>query len=174
MGFVGRFTQGPAMILRLLRALVPSALMVTAIAACSKDSQMPADKASAQISGYNHTADYIHKFSVDGAWGGNVRAYGGGGSFVCCVIYPLVWYPELTARVRWTTSSSDPEATGDAAIGKWHELVVPIEKYEKPGTTLNVHFLPQGEVRLIVTSGSANQPNYPGPPAPVKPADFKW
>jgi Protein of unknown function (DUF3304) len=159
---------------RYLKALVSAALMTTALSACSGGSPLPTDKASANISGYNHTEDYIHEFYVDGAWGGNVFAYGGGGSFVCCIAYPRQWREGLTAKVRWTTSSSDPEATGDAIKGKWHEVVVPIERYTMPGTTLNVHFLPGGLVRLIVTSGSSDQPGYPGPPSPIKPKDFKW
>ncbi|WP_155520603.1 DUF3304 domain-containing protein, partial [Ralstonia solanacearum] len=54
--------------------------------------------------------------------------------FVCCLIYPEKWSPGLTAKVKWTTSSSDPNATGDAAKPHWHEAVVPIDQYSKPGT----------------------------------------
>ena len=169
-----RIEQGCAVIRKPFLALLSIALMATTMTACSKDNGLAPDKASAQITGYNHTAEYIHRFSVDGAWGGNVFAYGGGGSFVCCVIYPRQWRPGLTATVKWSTSSSDPEATGDDIVGKWHEAVVPVEKYDIPGGALNVHFLPEGKVRLIVTNGSADQPNYPGPPPPIKPKDFKW
>lgn len=157
-----------------LKHLIPVALMTTALSACSGSSPPPSETASANLSGYNHTEDYIHEFYVDGTWGGNVFAYGGGGSFVCCIAYPRQWREGLAAKVRWTTSSSDPEATGDAIKGKWHETVAPIERYTQPGTTLNVHFLPEGKVRLIITSGSAAQPGYPGPPPPVKPKSFKW
>ena len=159
---------------RTLQALVSVALTASALFAWAGGDPITSDKASANISGYNHTEDYIHEFYVDGAWGGNVFAYGGGGKFVCCIVYPREWREGLNAKVRWTTSSSDPEATGDAIKGKWHEAVAPIERYTKPGTTLNVHFLPGGQVRLIVTSGSSDQPGYPGPPSPVKPKDFKW
>jgi hypothetical protein len=76
--------------------------------------------------------------------------------------------------VKWTTSSSDPKATGDDIVGKWHEKVVTIEEYKKPAGTLNVHFLPNGQVRLIVSDWVAGFPEYPGPPAPVKPADFPF
>lgn len=160
--------------IRLLQSLIPAALMVSTLGACSKDNGLAPDKATAQISGYNHTEDYIHQFFVDGAWGGNVFAYSGGGSFVCCLIYPRQWRPGLTAKVRWSTASSDPKATGTAAEEKWHETVVPIEAYKEPGTTLNVHFLPDHKVRLIVFSGSDLAKGYPGPQLPPKPKDFKW
>lgn len=149
-----------------------SAVLSISLAACSKPAA--SDKLTANLSAYNHTPDYIHQYYVDDEWGGNSRAYGGGGSFVCCIVYPKTWRPDLTAQVRWTTSSSDPNATGDAAIGKWHETTVAIDQYSKPGTTLNVHFLPKGEVRLVITNMSAGHPDYPGPVAPEMPADFPF
>ncbi len=144
-----------------------------ALAACNPAAAVD-EKMTANISGYNHTADYIHQFYIDGQGGGNAFAYSGGGSFVCCIRYPKNWRPGLTAKVRWTTSSSDPGATGDAASEHWHEKVVPVERFTTPGTTLNAHFLPGGEVRLIITSMTAGWPGYPGPPAPVKPDDFPF
>ena len=144
------------------------------LAACSEDSQKPKSAAKpepavASLSGYNHTADYIHQYYVDGQGGGNVYAYEGGGSFVCCIAYPEQWRAGLSVKVRWTTSSSDPEATGPDAVEEWHEKVVLIDRYQEGGTRLNVHFLPGGEVRLIITSQTAGAPGYPGPSAPVKP-----
>ncbi|MCD7100410.1 DUF3304 domain-containing protein [Stenotrophomonas sp. MMGLT7] len=127
------------------------------------------DTATASISAYNHTEDYIHQFYVDGQGGGNSYPYEGGGRFVCCIGYPRQWRPGLTATVRWTTSSGIP---GIRTEPVWHEKVVPIERYEKTGTTLNVHFLPQGEVRLLIWSGSAGSTGYKGPDAPVKPAGW--
>jgi hypothetical protein len=148
-----------------------AAALVGPLAACSKP---PEAKPTANLSAYNHTPDYIHQYYVDGQWGGNSYAYGGGGSFVCCIVYPREWRPDLTAKVRWTTASSDPKATGDAGVGKWHEATVTIDRYTEPGTRLNVHFLPKGEVRLVITNKSAGHPDYPGPPSPVMPADFPF
>ncbi|MCT7329322.1 DUF3304 domain-containing protein [Ralstonia mojiangensis] len=131
------------------------------------------DEVAASITSYNHTPDYIHQFYVDGTWGGNAFAYGGGGKFVCCIAYPRTWHPGLTATVKWTTSSSDPNATGDAVKPHWHEAVVPIEKYVETGT-LHVHFLPENKVRLIISSKGAGHPDYPSLAYPVKPADFHF
>ena len=151
-----------------------ASFVVAMVLACSdSNGKLPDNMATANISGYNHTAEYIHQFYVDDAWGGNVFAYAGGGKFVCCLIYPRQWKPGLQAKVRWTTSSSDPAATGEDIVGKWHEAVVSIEKYDKTGT-LNVHFLPDGKIRLIVSNMSDIHPDYPGPRLPPKPKDFKW
>ena len=158
------------------RCFGAAAIALTAFCALTACTSKPAptdDEVAASITSYNHTPDYIHQFYVDGTWAGNSFAYGGGGSFVCCVVYPKNWRPGLTATVKWTTSSSDPNAEGDAAKPHWHEAVVPVERYVGAGT-LHVHFLPGGEVRLIVSSKAAGHPDYPGPSYPVKPADFHF
>jgi Protein of unknown function (DUF3304) len=155
-------------------AFLKAALMASLVGPLVACSKPPEAKPTANLSAYNHTPEYIHEYYVNDQWGGNSRAYGGGGKFVCCIAYPKLWRPDLTAKVRWTTSSSDPKATGDAAVGKWHDATVAIDRYSEPGTRLNVHFLPKGEVRLVITNKSAGHPDYPGPPAPVMPADFPF
>lgn len=145
------------------------ALLVLPLVACSGKKRAP-ESQSANISAYNHTGDYIHQFYVDGAGGGNSRPYGGGGSFVCCISYPAKWRPGLSAKVKWTTSSGNPKDTSpEAAVEHWHEKVVSIEKYDEPGGLLNVHFLPNGEVRLIISNKRAGAKDYPGPAYPAKP-----
>ncbi len=149
------------------------ALLVLPLAACS-GKERARESYSANISAYNHTGDYIHQFYVDGAGGGNSRPYGGGGSFVCCISYPAEWRPGLSAKVKWTTSSGNPKDTSpEAAVEHWHEKTVPIDKYEIPGSTLNVHFLSGGEVRLVISSKGAGAKGYPGPDYPVKPSGLK-
>ena len=159
---------------KILGATAIAAASLYALSACVTKPDPMDGKATASITSYNHTPDYIHQFYVDDTWGGNSFAYGGGGSFVCCLVYPKTWRPGLTATVKWTTSSSDPNATGDAAKPHWHEAVVPIEKYAEEADTLHVHFLPEGKVRLIISSKGPGQRSYPGPSYPVKPADFHF
>jgi hypothetical protein len=147
------------------------ALCTLALAACSTRERAP-ESYSANISPYNHTGDYIHQFYVDGGGGGNSRPYGGGGSFVCCISFPAEWRPGLGAHVKWTTSSGNPRDTSpEAAVEHWHEKTVPIDKYDVPGGMLNVHFLPGGEVRLIISNKGAGAKDYPGPAYPVKPSN---
>ena len=144
-------------------------LWVSALVGCNGD-EPDKGPAIAQISAYNHTADYIHEFYINGRWGGNARAYGGGGGFVCCIGYPREWRPDLTATVRWSTSASrNKPFTGVT----WREEVVPIERYDQLGS-LNVHFLPDNKVRLIISPGSPGFPGYRGPAAPEKPADWPY
>ena len=145
-------------------------LLAIGLTGCEEKPKV-AERAYIKITGYNHTEDYIHQFYVDQGGGGNVFAYSGGGGFVCCIGVPGEWRPGLTATVRWTTSSSIP---GTHSGETWHEQVVPIEPYGKEGTTLNVHFLPLGKVRLIISMMGSGNPNYPGPPYPEKPADWPY
>ncbi|PJJ96080.1 hypothetical protein CO611_09160 [Lysobacteraceae bacterium NML03-0222] len=152
------------MTLRLFKALGLAAGL--ALTGCS---QAEETTAIASMSAYNHTADYIHQYYINGQWGGNSRAYGGGGSFVCCIIYPRQWHEGLSATVRWSTSDTAPYGSPEET---WHEKVVPIERYEAPGTRLNVHFLPSHEVRLIIWNGASGTSAYPGPPPPVAPEGF--
>ncbi|MEC5080641.1 DUF3304 domain-containing protein [Xanthomonas oryzae pv. oryzicola] len=151
----------------MLAALLP-------LGACSKPTgeQVDGGMATANISPYNHTGDYIHQLYIDGQWGGNSYAYGGGGSFVCCITYPRKWHQGLQAKVRWTTSSSNPNASLEEGKPTWHEKIVPIERYEKSGTRLNVHFLPNNDVRLIIWNGASGTEGYPGPPPPQAPPDW--
>lgn len=151
---------------RLLQA-VGTALLIATLMGCNGE-EPDNGPAHASITAYNHTADYIHEFYVNGSWGGNSRAYGGGGKFVCCIGYPRNWHPDLTATVRWSTSASKPNPYEGET---WHEQVVPIEQFDELGT-LNVHFLPEHKVRLIISTGSPGFPGYRGPAAPVKPVGW--
>jgi len=139
-------------------------LLITLVAckpAASDESQ--SEQLSANISGYNHTDDYIHQFYVDEASGPNISAHGGGGKFSCCIVYPSQWKLGMSAKVRWTSSASYPSTDPTET---WHEAVVPIDQYKTPGTRLNVHFLPKGEVRLVISSMASGHPDYPGPLPP--------
>ncbi|NWC11760.1 DUF3304 domain-containing protein [Pseudomonas agarici] len=149
---------------RLLQA-ISAVLLITTLVGCGGEEP---DKGPeyANITAYNHTSDYIHEFYINGSWGGNSRAYGGGGKFVCCIGYPREWHPDLTATVRWSTSASKPNPYEGET---WHEQVVPIERYTELGSTLNVHFLAQTKVRLIISDMGSGHPAYPGPRPPEKP-----
>lgn len=126
-----------------------------------------------QITAYNHTQDYIHQYYIDEKSGGNVRAYGIDG-ILCCTTIPEKWHEGLTATVKWTTSSGIP---GDRRPGAeketWHEKKVAIEPYTRPVNVIAPHFLPNGEVRLIVSRNLAGSSEYPGPGEPVAPPGWK-
>ena len=144
-------------------------LLIATLVVCNGE-EPDTGPATGSIIGYNNTENYIHRFFVDENWGGNIRAYSGGGGIVCCISYPREWRPDLTATVRWSTSASrNKPFTGVT----WREEVVPIERYDQLGS-LNVHFLPDNKVRLIISPGSPGFPGYRGPAAPEKPADWPY
>lgn len=150
--------------------LCTAMLMILPLTACGSKEQAR-ESYSANISPYNHTGDHIESY-VDNTFGGHSSAYGGGGSFVCCISYPAQWRPDLAAKVRWATSSGIPgDRRPEAYVQTWHEKVVPIEKYDAPGSTLNVHFLIGGEIRLIISNKGAGAKDYPGAAYPMKPSN---
>jgi Protein of unknown function (DUF3304) len=141
----------------------------------SPSDDLPKDKIRLYLAFHNHTGDFITASSVQDEGYAQVRAYSSS-EHGCCVVYPKIWDASILGKVRWATSSSDPKATGEDAIAKPHEATIPVEPYTESGdsTRLNVHFLPAGQVRLVVSDKRATNPDYPGPPAPEKPADFPF
>lgn len=158
--------------LRIRLILTSLVALSVPLSACSKDGRSLPATATANISAYNHTGDYIDEITINGYGAGNSRAYGGGGSFACCIVYPRQWRGGLTATVSWATSSSDPNLDPSQLVVVRHTKVVPIDRYEETGTRLNVHFLPDEQVRLIMTNMTAGAPGYPGPDAPEPPPDW--
>lgn len=90
-----------------------------------------------------------------------MSAWGAGTANICCTSIPRVWYPGMKVRVRW-----------DMPNGHTHnvkEKIVEVEKYERPGSVY-LHFFPNDEIRLVVTSIVGFSSKHPIPP-PVKPAN---
>jgi hypothetical protein len=135
--------------------------LLSLVSACGAKSGQD-DTAMGSIDGYNSTDQAITPFYVNNHGGVSINAYSGGGS-VCCILYPRKWHPGLTAKVKWATSSG--KSDGDPT---WHEAEVPIEPYDVPGS-MNVHFLPNDEVRIVIFNGSPRAEGYKGPPYPEAP-----
>lgn len=76
--------------------------------------------------------------------------YGGGGSFVCCVVYFKNWYFGLIVKVKWIIFSFDLNVEGDVVKEYWYEVVVLIDRYEDEVDILNVYFLFEGKVWFII------------------------
>ena len=92
-----------------------------------------------------------------------MAGWGAGVASVCCTSIPRVWYPGMKVRVRW-----------DMPIGHTHnikEKIVEVEKYERPGSVY-LHFFPNDEVRVVITSIAGFSSEHPIPP-PVKPASAR-
>lgn len=115
------------------------------------------DAFNAGIGLVNHTDRFIYTTSVDGEWGGHAYEMSAGVASMCCVTLPATWRPGLTVRVGWDM----PEGTTHIPKSK----IVEVEKYDAPGDVY-VHFFPDHEVRVVVTTWIGASPNHPITPPP--------
>lgn len=114
------------------------------------------EKVSISLSGLNYTNKNILDFTVNGYSGANIRANGGGGSFVCCVTIPNQWRDDLKVTVRWAENSANPD--------QYKEKIVKVPPYaDGDFGTFVVHFYPNDVVEVLVTTKTAEHPNYPYP-----------
>ncbi|MYM27039.1 DUF3304 domain-containing protein [Duganella sp. CY15W] len=136
-------------------------VLISTIAGCASNNlhAQPSDRAPAQVGIVNHTGNYIYSASVDGAGGGGMDRWGAGVANICCASIPRVWQPGMKVLVRWNM----PVGIQDVI----KEKVVEVEKYDRPGS-IYIHFFPDDEVRVIVTSivpyNSAHPIPYAGNP----------
>lgn len=132
------------------------------VAACADRRDEPQDAMGfGSIVGANYTKHAIQSFAVDGAWGGNVHPYSGGGSYVCCARYPKEWTPTFEVLVKWRRSD------GRGADGVWQiksiEQKVSIEKYKNEGNVY-VLFFPGDKVKVFVSDLGVGNPRFPSSP----------
>jgi Protein of unknown function (DUF3304) len=133
--------------------------------ACSKESA----NLALQISGYNHTNSDVGSLTITTQGGergssGYVGPGTGGGGFSCCMSMPRVWQPNMTVTVEWESWKTGVEKT--------LSQVVKVPQYDsKTASTINVHFLRSGEVKVFVSRYGLRNRNYPlkGKEAELKP-----
>lgn len=138
-----------------------TALSVSACAGLNNE-QASAEPATApaQVGVVNHSGNYIYSASVNGAGGGNMDEWSAGVAGMCCTSIPRTWYPGMKVRVRWNMP------IGRTDVIK--EKIVEVDKYDETGSVY-LHFFPNDEVRVVVTSIGAPSSKHPIPP-PIKPA----
>lgn len=129
------------------------------LSSCAAQQKVESAEANAQVGIVNHTGKYIYTASIDGAGGGRMSAWGAGIANICCTSIPRVWYPGMKVLVRWNM----PEGVKDVV----KEKIVEVENYERP-RSIYLHFFPNDEVRVVITSLDPTHPDHPIPP-PVKP-----
>ncbi|WP_293936380.1 DUF3304 domain-containing protein [Iodobacter sp.] len=112
-----------------------------------------------RLTGLNHTKVAIITFYVNDAWGGNIRAMRGGGETTCCVVMPRE-YPKggLKVNVRWNATDTLEE--------HWFEKEVVVDPYPDGAGRVYVHFLPNENIRVIVSDLHPMHKQYPGPGMP--------
>ena len=118
-----------------------------------------ASSASASMGGIDHLPDYlsVSNFSVNRAAG--FQAADGNVS-VPSPSMPRKWRPGLTVHVKWTVSDWKHGGGGN------YEADVPVDPYAEPGNVY-VHFLADGNVRVVVSNYYPWSPKYPGPHDPI-------
>ena len=111
------------------------------------------------ITGYNYTDRYIDSFDVDGQGGGNVflsDEEGGGGKTSCCMGYNPKRALPIKMTVRWTwgtVEDSNQRVIRSRETASYEaELRGPVPKDPR---FLEVHFMPDGTVRLLITAESS-------------------
>ena len=135
--------------------LIPLAIVFALTGCASRLTQAePSEGALARVGIVNYTGNYIHSASVNGADAGNMSAWGAASATVCCTYIPSVWYSNMKVKVRW-----------NMPIGKkdvFKEKVVLVEKYDGLGD-IYMNFLPNDEVRVVVSRNGPLAPDYPIP-----------
>ncbi|WP_454762999.1 DUF3304 domain-containing protein [Cupriavidus campinensis] len=154
---------------RTFRKLV-AALAVLLISACAGSglSTRDDDKSyfKASIGQVNHTDQYLYGFRVNGAFGANANAYGGGGPSTCCVRLPRVYRPGLTVDITYDL------LINDGKDDNWKtKTAVPVEPYSEPGS-LYVHFFPNDQIRVVVSKPGPRSSKHPIP-RPINPDDVR-
>lgn len=118
------------------------------------------DMVGVSITGVHHIGpDFnITDFYVDGYDGSNVGRGGGGGRYVCCVMLPSKWRPNLSVEVRWSVANWSKEVKEETKVGNYRSLTfekykarVPVEKYTS-AENIYVHFFSGGRVRVVSSS----------------------
>ena len=111
------------------------------------------------IVGFNYTDHPIYTFNVGNGWGGNIFAYGGGGSITCCVTLDR---HAKTVKVTWTRSYTGEQFDKLSPYQQKHlpkfEKIVPLPVITNPSSGyIGAHFLPDGDVLLTYSEKLPNR-----------------
>ena len=137
-----------------MKTTLTTFLMLVSLALTGCDFWRP-EPVLLSISGYNYTGRYIHTFSVNGQWGGNLYEDngGGGGGNVCCLSFRPDSKLPFDVEVVWTFGREEDEK-GNITRPQEHRKATatvtgPLPK-NKP-SNFEVHFMPDGSLQAYVT-----------------------
>jgi len=147
-------------------AMLAAGLAVVMLSGCAGSgvSTRDNDRAyiNASIGPVNHTDQFLYGFRVNGAFGANANAYGGGLAGTCCVRLPRVYRPGLTVDIDYDLTLDD------GSKHNWKTKIgVPVEPYTEPGDVY-VHFFPNDQIRVVVSNPGPRSSKHPIP-RPVNP-----
>ena len=129
-----------------------------ALSGCSQEEMVPVG-----VTGYNHIEDQsIDYFTVNGAGGSLLPPWSGGGNTSCCVSIPEKWKPGMTATVHWSYGKRQ----GQPPPPEPQSATVEIPEYApKKIGNLHVHFYPDHQIKVVVTTYGLGHSYYPLPKA---------
>ena len=115
------------------------------------------NKATVEVSGYNHMKDQsIAGFSVNGAGGPNIGPESGGGKFNCCIEIPKRWHRGMKAKVEWSYGYG---IEGPGSQPPPQETVVDIPEYTSENLgPVQVHFYDNHRVKVVVSKFGIRSP----------------
>jgi hypothetical protein len=124
------------------------------LGACQATSSPP-PMTGVGMTGIDHLADHlsVQDFQVDGRSGFQA---GKGGRNVCCAKIPLAWRPGLTVHVTWNVTNWRDRTSEEKSAD------VPVDRYDEIGR-MYVHFLADGQVRVLLSNYVPWGTEYPGP-----------
>ena len=148
---------------------VVACLLVAGATGCEPEPPKPL---IAGITGYNFTGEGVQDYYVNDQRGSNLPPYGGGGSLSCCVPLPAQWSPGLTVTVDWTMGrwTTPHETRKHLTVRQQIECcsaertlhkTVPVERYGKEGSRLQVFFLPNDEIQVWVYEAGPQSSEHP-------------
>jgi len=110
---------------------------------------MKEEMTSLTVYGYNHRDSEL-AFVVKGGGSDVISANSeSGGS--CCLALPLQWRPGIVVEVELSLD-----------MKQWRKQVLEVPKYEsEDATSINVHFLRDGDIKVFVTKYALGHPSYP-------------
>lgn len=134
------------------RVSVMALLLIPMLGGC----QQKDESVMLGIEGYNYTDRYIDQFSVNGAGGSNIFLSdhdSGGGKTACCIGYNPRRALPITMEVEWMFGyQRGPD--GKINVPDEHHKTTAVLDGPVPENPYNleVHFMPDGTVRLMITA----------------------
>ena len=134
------------------------AAFVSYLSACQTVSPQP-KLTGVGMTGVDYLADHL---SVQDYWVNGRAGFqaGKGGSNVCCASVPETWYPGAQIEVRWEVDN------WRKATWRCYRRMVPLDRYDTLGH-LYVQFLPDGQVRAVLSDYVPWSINFPGTRLPI-------
>ena len=147
-------------------------IVITVVCACARADKAPEPPtyigSNLTSMDYEPTDTFVRPVYVNGK--GGDMAGDGASTMLGVLSLPALWYPGLTARVKWRRCEAGTEYIPDEPADegcRWVEKDVPVQPYTYIAETW-VHIFENDEVLVIPSALFPIDENYPGAPYPYK------